>query len=342
MRIHSRVTTAVVGTLLLVSVACGCRKGSVSAGENPAAQSQARFTCPMHPQVTSKNADSCPICGMHLVQVSPDRALPSPGHLADRTTVQVAPETAQLIGMRTIRVEKRPMVITVRSGAKATIDPVLFNLLQQYRQIFSNFRADVGSEPAGYAPPSSATEAIVQQLEAAGITKEHLQTSDPETLPTELAERRMLLTISVQPPDGGMIQKGQRIRATPPYFSATVSGVVRNVLPPYNPFNQPFVVTAELANPEALIKRDMYVDVVIEVELGSRLSIAADAVIHTGTRTVVYTPVSPDTFEPREIEIGVKSENFYEVVSGLKEGDEVVAAGTFLLDSESQLRAARP
>ena len=61
--------------------------------------------------------------------------------------------------------------------------------------------------------------------------------------------------------------------------------------------------------------------------------------IHTGTRTVVYTPTSPDTFEPREIELGVKSENFYEVVSGLKEGDEVVAAGTFLLDPESQLRA---
>ncbi len=157
------------------------------------------------------------------------------------------------------------MVISVRSGAKATIDPVLFNLLQQYRQIFSAFRAYVGSEPAGYAPPSSATEAIVQQLEAAGITKEDLQTSDPETLPTELAERRMLLTISVQPPDGGMIQKGQRITATAPYFSATMSGVVRNVLAPYNPFNQPFVVTAELANPEGLIKRDMYVDVVIEV-----------------------------------------------------------------------------
>jgi membrane fusion protein, copper/silver efflux system len=84
----------------------------------------------------------------------------------------------------------------------------------------------------------------------------------------------------------------------------------------------------------------MYVDAVIEVDLGSRLAIPADAVIHTGTRTVVYTPTSPDTFEPREIELGVKSEDFYEVVGGLKEGDEVVAAGTFLLDSESQLRAA--
>ena len=50
--------------------------------------------------------------------------------------------------------------------------------------------------------------------------------------------------------------------------------------------------------------------------------------------------ISPDTFEPREIELGVKSEKFYEVVGGLKEGDEVVAAGTFLLDFESQLRAA--
>ena len=339
MRIHSRVTITVVGTLLLLSVAGGCKEGSVSAGKNSAAQSQTRYTCPMHPQVFSDKKESCAICGMHLVPVAPDRAPSSAGHFADRTTVQVAPESAKLIGVRTTRVEKRPMVVTVRSGAKATIDSALFNLLQQYRQNSTDLRSYVVPEPAEYAPPSTATDVIVQQLEAAGITKEDMQNINRDTIPAELAERRMLLTISVQPPDGGMIQKGQRITATSPYFSATMSGVVRNVLPPYNPFNQPFVVTAEVANPKGLIKRDMYVDIVIEVDLGSRLAIPADAVIHTGTRTVVYTPTSPDTFEPREIELGVKSENFYEVASGLKEDDEVVAAGTFLLDSESQLRA---
>ena len=232
------------------------------------------------------------------------------------------------------------MVITVRSGAKAKIDPAFFNLLQQYRESSTDLRAHVGPEPTAYPPPSPATDAIVQQLEAAGITKEDIQNIKRDGLSAELAERRMLLTISVQPQDGGLIQKGQRITATTPHFSGTMNGVVRDVLSPYNPFNQPFVVTAELANPKGLLKRDMYVDAVIEVDLGSRLAIPADAVIHTGTRTVVYTPTSPDTFEPREIELGVKSENFYEVVSGLKEGDEVVAAGTFLLDSESQLRAA--
>ena len=88
----------------------------------------------MHPQVISEKKESCPICGMQLVPVTPDRAPPSAGHLTDRTTVQVAPESAKLIGVRTTRVEKRPMIITVRSGAKATIDPALFNLLQQCRE----------------------------------------------------------------------------------------------------------------------------------------------------------------------------------------------------------------
>ena len=331
---------AMVSTALVLSVPCGCRDDFISPQETFTAQSQTRYTCPMHPRVLSANNESCPICGMHLVPRTPDRAPASAGHFADRTTVQVAPESAKLIGVRTARVEKRPIVITVRSGAKAAIDPTLFNLLQQYRASFSNLRAEVGPEAARDAPLSPITDVIVEQLEAAGITKEDIQRINRDMVPAELSERRMLLTLSIQPPDGGMIQKGQRITAIPPNSSAKVSGVVRNVLPPYNPFSEPFMVTAELANPGRLIKRDMYVDAIIEVDLGSRLAIPADAVIHTGVRTVVYMPTSPDTFEPREIELGVKSENFYEVVSGLNEGDEVVAAGTFLLDAESQLRAA--
>ena len=73
------------------------------------------------------------------------------------------------------------MVITVRSGAKATIDPALFNLLQQYRESFY-----VGPESAGYAPPSPATEVIVQQLEAAGITKEDIQNINRDGFPQNL------------------------------------------------------------------------------------------------------------------------------------------------------------
>ena len=62
--------------------------------------------------------------------------------------------------------------------------------------------------------------------------------------------------------------------------------------PPYNPFNQPFVVTAELANPKGLLKRDMYIDAAIEVDLGSRLAIPADAVIHTGTHGRLYPHIA--------------------------------------------------
>src|SRR5262245_22650598 len=100
MRIHPRVTITVVGTLLLLSVVCGCKEDPISADENSAAQSQTRYTCPMHSQVLSEKKDSCPICGMLLVAVTPDRAPPSAGDLADRTTVRVAPESARLIGVR--------------------------------------------------------------------------------------------------------------------------------------------------------------------------------------------------------------------------------------------------
>jgi len=64
------------------------------------------------------------------------------------------------------------------------------------------------------------------------------------------------------------------------------------------------------------------------------------AVLQTGTRSVVFVVKGDGTFEPREVSVGTKSEQVYEVRSGLKAGEKVVTQANFLIDSESRLKAA--
>jgi Cu(I)/Ag(I) efflux system membrane fusion protein len=71
----------------------------------------------------------------------------------------------------------------------------------------------------------------------------------------------------------------------------------------------------------------------------SRLVVPAEAVIRTGTRAVAIVRTDNGSFEPREVTLGADLGETLEVVRGLTEGDQVVASGQFLVDSEARLRS---
>jgi len=64
------------------------------------------------------------------------------------------------------------------------------------------------------------------------------------------------------------------------------------------------------------------------------------AVINSGTRQVVLVERGEGLFEPREVKIGAAGDGFYEILAGLAAEDRVVVSANFLLDAESNLRAA--
>ncbi len=64
------------------------------------------------------------------------------------------------------------------------------------------------------------------------------------------------------------------------------------------------------------------------------------AVIYSGPRRVVFLDMADDQLRPMPIEVGLKSDGYFEVLSGLNEGDRVVTSGKFLLSAESRLKAA--
>jgi membrane fusion protein, copper/silver efflux system len=101
-------------------------------------------------------------------------------------------------------------------------------------------------------------------------------------------------------------------------------------------------VRVELPNPELRLKPGMYADVVFhpETEEAPVAAVPASAVIDSGTRKIVLVATGEGRFEPREVKIGRTGDGYVEVLEGVKPGEDVVTAATFLIDSESNLKAA--
>jgi Cu(I)/Ag(I) efflux system membrane fusion protein len=97
----------------------------------------------------------------------------------------------------------------------------------------------------------------------------------------------------------------------------------------------------EIPNPGLDLKPGMSADVTLSFDMGERLAVPEAAVMRTGVRDYVFLEGDGDALVPREIRLGALSEKgYYEVISGLKEGDRVVTSANFLVDSESSLKAA--
>lgn len=133
---------------------------------------------------------------------------------------------------------------------------------------------------------------------------------------------------------GGLIRvasiPGREWKSRVAYISPTVEEKTRTVK-----------VRLDVDNAGGELKPEMYADVFLQVNLGEGLVVQDSAVINTGDRRLVFLDRGDGRFEPREVRLGTRTDGgSLQVLSGLAEGDRVVTAANFLLDSESSLKAA--
>lgn len=117
------------------------------------------------------------------------------------------------------------------------------------------------------------------------------------------------------------------------------SGRVSFVLPTLQAETRTNRVRIEVANPDGLLKPNMYATTRIAAPVGgaAQLAVPTSAVIATGRRFVVYVEVEPNRFVPRAVRLGAKTNNWYPVIKGLTSGEKVAVSGGFLLDASAQL-----
>jgi len=137
------------------------------------------------------------------------------------------------------------------------------------------------------------------------------------------------------------IRVGQRATMTLSYLpDRTFEGTVTLIYPVVVEATRTVKVRIELPNPGFTLRPEMYAEVGIRSDLGEALVIPESAVISTGQRDIAFVDHGGGTLEPRELKIGARLADAYEVLDGLAEGDRVVTSGNFLIDSESKLKAA--
>ncbi len=143
--------------------------------------------------------------------------------------------------------------------------------------------------------------------------------------------------------DLAAIRLGSRAAVTfRAYQAQPIEGEVTFIYPELKSETRTARIRIEVPNPEGRLKADMYADVVFHAgaEADAVVAVPASAVIDSGARQIVLIAKGEGRFEPRAIKLGRRGDDYVEVLQGVSTGEEVVTTATFLIDAESNLRAA--
>lgn len=140
--------------------------------------------------------------------------------------------------------------------------------------------------------------------------------------------------------DVALVRPGAPVRVTVPGRAEPLAAVVSRVPPQFDPASRTMKVRLEADNPGTLLRPDMLVDAELSVERPEALVVPADAVVDTGLRRTVFVEQAAGLLVPRAVETGWRHGDQVEITRGLAAGERIVLSATFLVDSESQLRAA--
>ncbi|HBO85305.1 MAG: hypothetical protein A2073_07980 [Deltaproteobacteria bacterium GWC2_42_11] len=148
------------------------------------------------------------------------------------------------------------------------------------------------------------------------------------------------------------IKMGQKANIIPSYtpqdvYTARIShiyshfGTVRHETENGMEESRTAKIRFDLPNPGHKLKLGMYVNIELKVDVASNaVSVPESAVIDTGVRQAVIIDKGDGRFEPRDIKVGAQADGYYQIISGVNAGERVVTSANFLIDSESNLKAA--
>ncbi len=299
------------------------------------------YVDPMHPWYKSDKPGKAPDCGMDLVPVY-EEEIPSaetkPSAGLDRVPVRLSESKQQLIGIRTEEVRRRPLVREIESPGRVAFDPDLYVAQAEYLIARRTGGGDLNGLQGGLIRASRArlqllgmSDGQIRELERRGRAQGNL------VVPQK--GEGVWIYGSVFETDFPWVKPDTAVEVTLPDSDEKYSSSISSIDPIINPNTRTAQIRVPLSNVTGSLRPDMYVKLKIKAEAGEVLAAPDSALIDTGKRQVAFVKVGEGKFDPREVKIGRRGTGYVEVLSGLTEGEQVVTNGSFLLDSESSMKA---
>jgi Cu(I)/Ag(I) efflux system membrane fusion protein len=193
-----------------------------------------------------------------------------------------------------------------------------------------------------------ARQSIMLRAQASGVVMEKRAVAGMRFMPGEMLYQiadlsSVWLLADVFEQDLGLVRPGQSVRIrVDAYPDQAFTGKVTFIYPTVMPETRTAKVRIELPNRGGLLKPAMYarVEIASSRGRGKVLAVPDSAVLDTGTRQLVLVQRGEGAFEPRPVKLGMRTDGYIEVLDGIKAGENVVVSANFLIDAESNLKAA--
>ncbi len=178
-------------------------------------------------------------------------------------------------------------------------------------------------------------------MQKPAMTGKHLS---PGEMVFEVADLSSLWVVAEIPErDLALVREGDAATITlVAYDGAAIEGTVDFIYPDIDMAMRTGKIRIVLPNQDGRLRPGLFAEVRVETAGDGKPKVAVPdaAVIDSGKRRVVFVAMGDGVFEPRPVELGRRGDGMVEIVSGVEAGEEVVVAGNFLIDAESNLNAA--
>ncbi len=206
---------------------------------------------------------------------------------------------------------------------------------------------DIASAHSAVPADNDARPNVTFRAPVSGIVLEKKAVQGMRFMPGEMlyqiADLSAVWVIAEVPEqDIGQVRLGSRTQvAVDAYPDRMFDGKVDFIYPTLNSATRTVQVRMEVKNPNGLLKPAMFANAQITTGKADKvLTVPTSAVIDSGTRQIVLVRLAEGRFEPRAVTLGSRSDNYVEVLSGVTDGEQVVTSANFLIDAESNLKAA--
>lgn len=297
---------------------------------------------PMNPQITSPVPMKDEM-GMDYIPVYEDEE----EEMKDKSVFKVSPNRIQEIGVKLEQAKYRNLIKHIYTYGTVAYDPELYHAQQELISAINSYKKIAGK---GYQESEERAKRLIDaarlKLHLMGISDEYIKEieksgkPDISLLSSDYSDYVWVYS-DIYEIDSKYIKKGQKVTVyTKNIPNKKFYGYIDSVDPVFNSKTRTVKARIKINNSQKLLKPEMYVDVDINMPLGLKLSVSRDSVVDSGINKFAFVYLGDGKISVRNVETGDWTDNYVEIVKGIKEGEQVITSANFLIDSESKIKAA--